>query len=321
MTSVSLLVWKIEPLLDQLVAQLAGVDEVAVVGDGDLPVRAVDQERLGVARAGSRRRSSSGCGRSPGARAASRASALSKASATWPIARDARIRAPSARDDAGALLPAVLERVEAEVREVGGLGMTEDPEDAALVLELVEHGCCAASALPATGTAFYAARLSPCRAKCRRCAVTISLPPRPAAQSSAGRPATAIRIARAAGRADQPLPARRLGRQLQERVALAPGCTRRPRPATRTRRTASRHRSASAVGRQSPPAMSTSSADAAGVERALRQRHRQAAVGAVVRRLQQPARRGASTSSSMQRPLARQVERAAARPRPGRARP
>ena len=35
----------------------------------------------------------------------------------------------------------MLERVEAEVREVGRLGMPEDPEDAALVLELVEHGC------------------------------------------------------------------------------------------------------------------------------------------------------------------------------------
>ena len=33
---------------DELVAQLAGVDEVAVVGDGDLAVRAVDQERLRV---------------------------------------------------------------------------------------------------------------------------------------------------------------------------------------------------------------------------------------------------------------------------------
>ena len=33
---------------DQLVAQLARVDEVAVVADGDLAVRAVDEERLGV---------------------------------------------------------------------------------------------------------------------------------------------------------------------------------------------------------------------------------------------------------------------------------
>ena len=43
------------------------------------------------------------------------------------------------RGDAGALLPAVLQRVQAEVGEVRGLGMAEDPEDAALVLELIEH--------------------------------------------------------------------------------------------------------------------------------------------------------------------------------------
>ena len=42
-------------------------------------------------------------------------------------------------DDAGALLAAMLQRVEAEVREVGRLGVAEDAEDAALVLELVEH--------------------------------------------------------------------------------------------------------------------------------------------------------------------------------------
>ena len=33
---------------DELVAQLARVDQVAVVGDGDLAVRAVDQDRLRV---------------------------------------------------------------------------------------------------------------------------------------------------------------------------------------------------------------------------------------------------------------------------------
>ena len=32
----------------QLVAQLAGVDQIAVVGDGDLSVAALDEERLRV---------------------------------------------------------------------------------------------------------------------------------------------------------------------------------------------------------------------------------------------------------------------------------
>ena len=42
-----------------------------------------------------------------------------------------------ARDDAGRLLPAVLERVQAEVRHVGRLGVAEDAEDAALVVKVI----------------------------------------------------------------------------------------------------------------------------------------------------------------------------------------
>ena len=42
-----------------------------------------------------------------------------------------------ARDDAGRLLPAVLQRVQAEVGHVRGLGVAEDAEDAALVVEVV----------------------------------------------------------------------------------------------------------------------------------------------------------------------------------------
>ena len=44
---------------------------------------------------------------------------------------------PVARDDAGRLLAAVLEGVEPEVGEVGGLGVAVDGEDAALVVEVV----------------------------------------------------------------------------------------------------------------------------------------------------------------------------------------
>ena len=59
------------------------------------------------------------------------------ASATCPIARDMRMLLAVGGGDAGALLPAVLQRVEAEVGEVGGLGVPEDAEDAALVFEFV----------------------------------------------------------------------------------------------------------------------------------------------------------------------------------------
>ena len=133
----SLLVWKIEPCAHQLVAKLAGVDEVAVVADGNLPVRAVDQERLRVLDACSRPPSNTACGRWPDGPAALSSVCSLKASATWPIARDSRMRSPSAGGDAGALLPAMLQRVEAEVGEVGGLGMPEDAENAALVFEFV----------------------------------------------------------------------------------------------------------------------------------------------------------------------------------------
>ena len=42
-----------------------------------------------------------------------------------------------ARDDAGRLLPAVLERVEPEISHVRGFGVAEDAENAALVVEMV----------------------------------------------------------------------------------------------------------------------------------------------------------------------------------------
>ena len=41
--------------------------------------------------------------------------------------------------DPRALLSAVLQRVQPEVGHVGGFGVAEDPEDAALVLEFVQH--------------------------------------------------------------------------------------------------------------------------------------------------------------------------------------
>ena len=49
---------------------------------------------------------------------------------------DADLRAVGG-GDARRLLPAVLQRVEAEVREAGRLGMAEDPEQAALVAEMI----------------------------------------------------------------------------------------------------------------------------------------------------------------------------------------
>src|SRR6185295_5573633 len=46
---------------------------------------------------------------------------------------------PVRRGDAGALLPSMLQSIEAQVRHVRGFGVTEDTEDAALVVEFIEH--------------------------------------------------------------------------------------------------------------------------------------------------------------------------------------
>lgn len=42
------------------------------------------------------------------------------------------------RDDAGRLLASVLERVEAEIGQAGGIGVVEDPEDATVIADA--HG-------------------------------------------------------------------------------------------------------------------------------------------------------------------------------------
>jgi hypothetical protein len=44
------------------------------------------------------------------------------------------------RSDTGALLAPMLERIEPEVCHVGRFGMSEDAENAAFVLEFIEHG-------------------------------------------------------------------------------------------------------------------------------------------------------------------------------------
>ena len=41
------------------------------------------------------------------------------------------------RGDAGRFLAAMLQRVEAEIGELGGFGMAEDAEDAAVIVEMI----------------------------------------------------------------------------------------------------------------------------------------------------------------------------------------
>ena len=120
---------------DQLVAQLAGVDEVAVVADGDLAVGAVDEERLRVlelALAGGR---VAGVPDRDVAGKRLERLLVERFGDLAHRARDAELLAVGG-GDAGALLSAMLKRVEAEVGEIGRLGVPEDPEDAALVFNM-----------------------------------------------------------------------------------------------------------------------------------------------------------------------------------------
>ena len=123
---------------DEVVAQLARVDEIAVVANRDLPMRTVDEDGLSVrelALAGRRVAHVADCRRS---------GQLGQRFAVEGIgdvahrARHTHLLGVGRRNPR-AFLSAVLQRVQPEIRHVGRLGMSEDAEDAALVFELVWH--------------------------------------------------------------------------------------------------------------------------------------------------------------------------------------
>ena len=136
---------------DQVVLQLLRVDQVAVVRDRDLPVRAVDEDRLRVGQAAVAGR---GVARvADGGVPGERGQALGREDVgdiPHVLGDDHAMTVRGG--DAGALLPAVLHRVEAEVRQVAGLGVSRQAEDGALVVELIEHGQTSGSGPRATGT-------------------------------------------------------------------------------------------------------------------------------------------------------------------------
>ncbi len=120
----------------ELLAELVGVREVSVVADGERALGVVDGERLRVLDV-----------RAAGGRVADvtdgdAARQLREVLLAERVLDEAH-RAVEvellavARDDARRLLAAVLERVQAEVREVRRLGVAVDAEDAALVAEMV----------------------------------------------------------------------------------------------------------------------------------------------------------------------------------------
>ena len=121
----------------QLVAELAGVGQVAVVGHRDGPPMAVDEIGLGVSGHGVAR------GRVP--RVADGPVALDRVQGglVEHVVHEAHALvhaqppAVAAADDPRRFLAPVLLGVEAEVGEVGGLRMAVDPEERAAIVEAV----------------------------------------------------------------------------------------------------------------------------------------------------------------------------------------
>ena len=119
--------------LHELVLELAGIDEIAVVPDRDLPVRAIDQNRLrviDVAVAG--RRVAHVTDRDVAGQFFERLFRKRIGHITHRL-RDAD-GAAVRRGDAGAFLAAMLKRIKTQVGQVGSLRVPEDAENAAFFL-------------------------------------------------------------------------------------------------------------------------------------------------------------------------------------------
>ena len=118
----------------ELVAELEGVDEVAVVAHGDLAVRAVDEEGLRVLEfAFARGRVACVPDRDVTGKRLQRLF-VERFRNLPHRSRDAKLLAVGG-GNAGALLAAMLERVEAKVGEIGGLRMSEDSKNTTLVFK------------------------------------------------------------------------------------------------------------------------------------------------------------------------------------------
>ena len=166
MTSVSEVDWKIAPWRTSSSRSSLALTRLPLWPMPNWPVRAVDEHRLGVLDAAR-----------PGRRVADVADGdvadqrgeLGLVEAVVDLAHRPRQQHPVAvgARDARALLSAMLQRVEAEVGEIGRLGMPEDAEDATLVAEFVHVSLCC------------------CRLRRRRS--DAATPPRPDATSSAPR--------------------------------------------------------------------------------------------------------------------------------------
>jgi hypothetical protein len=120
----------------ELFAERVGVREVAVVADRERALCVVDGERLGVLEVRAAR------GRVPDVTDRDATGELREVLLAERVLHEAHRAVEMellavGRDDARRLLPAMLKRVKAEVREVRRLDVTVDAEDAALVAKMV----------------------------------------------------------------------------------------------------------------------------------------------------------------------------------------
>lgn len=119
-------------------AELGGVGEIAVVGDGDLAARAIHGERLGVAQMGRAGGGITGVADGHAADEAVEDFAVKNLRHETHSAVDAKLFAVTG-DDAGAFLAAMLERIEAVVRQFGGVRMSENAEDTTIMFGVILH--------------------------------------------------------------------------------------------------------------------------------------------------------------------------------------
>ena len=129
---------KNQPAAFQLVAELGGVRQVAVVGDGDLSAHAIHRQRLRVAEV---RRAGGGIACVADGHVAHEVMENFRVENLRHKAHAVMLEKFSivAGDDPGAFLAAMLQRVETVVGEFGGIGMSKNAEHAAIMFGIVLH--------------------------------------------------------------------------------------------------------------------------------------------------------------------------------------
>ena len=131
MTSVSEVVWKIDPSASSRSRSSTALTRLPLCADRDRAARVVDRDRLGVLSGRVARGRVAHVPDGGEAAAGSSSRSAVKMSLTCPISRTQRSLSPSVETMPGRLLPAVLEGVQAEVGQVRRFRVAVDADDPA----------------------------------------------------------------------------------------------------------------------------------------------------------------------------------------------